>query len=834
MKKARRSRGATLVEMMVAAAVLSIGILSFIGAFTAIGKAIQHSKNRTLSANPLTLEKLEVLKKLPYHRLLVSTATTNATEGTFTFEYDTAAYPSETIVVGDISFIRRVLVQKVQNSGNAFSALAPSAADTGVKKITVYTIWRQDNQWLKYEGSTLYANPNITFLNSSISGTVAGNLADVLLTVLESPGYTALTDSSGNYSISVPAGSYTLRASKRGYYPSYSGLLTVPDGGAVDQDFTLSAIASGTVSGTVWTSPSLVISQVVATSGTINGSHEQEFVELYNPTTYTWSINAATLELVYRQKESGAAAAVVPLAYDTATLPPQAYYLIASTTPLMFNGTTIDADAVYTGCATPCDVIADGADGGVGIRASGAASYYDRVAWRKTSGPDPPSALTEGTAIGAGSGGLGEEESLVRLTSTGSWSSALGGAYDTDNNSIDLLYLDPTTTVPRNSATTLTAISGRPASGAVVTADDGLSSSTQAVGALGGGLYPYAAFTLTNVATGTWSVSVTSGTDYKQISSVTVAASAVTMIPNAVTSPAWPQTGYNAVRLDSSTVSGFIQGRVTTVAAAALSGITVRASGVSAVTGADGRYTLAVATGSQTVDANPTDASGYNASYVSLSSSGLTAQTGQIIAGVDFALATAGQVFGRMTNNGTDPLPGIPIIAMSDDVERMQAVSAADGAFSFSGLSTGTYNIVPQVDTGESVSPSSPTVTVGAGANVWSATFTLTGAPGTIAGTVKLGSVPIKTGVLIAATTGTISSDPPTNTSTLRSGSVLYYSVASLSDGTYNLEVRGGAGTYNVYAWFTTISPAGAVSTERKNGTASVSAGGTATLNFTW
>lgn len=826
-------QGTTLVELMVAVAIIAIGFLGLVGAFSGITKGIQHSKTRTLSANPLTLEKIEVLKKISYHKLLVSTATLNATEGTFTFEYDKAGYPSETIVIGDLPFIRRVLVQKVQNVGSTFSPIAASGADTGVKKITVYTIWKQDGKWEKYEGSTFYANPNITVLNSSISGTVAGNLADVQVTAQESPNYSALTNAAGDYSMAIPAGSYTLRASKRGYYPAYSSLVVVPSGSNVpDQDFTLTQIGSGTVRGTVWISTYPLISQVVATSGTVNG-YEQEFVELYNPTTYAWTLNATTLDLVYRQQGGGAVTSV-PLTFHTATLPSMAFYLIASTSPLAFNGAAINADATYSGCTIPCDVIADNADGGVGIRRGITGGYYDRLAWKKNTGPDPPAALTEGTAISAGSGGLGEEEALVRMTSTGAYSSTLGNAYDTDDNSVNFFYLDPTSTIPRNSGTTSTAVSGRPATWAVVSADDGLSSATQAVRALGGGLYEHAYFTLTNVATGTWSVSVASGTAYRQMTGVVVAQGAATDAPNAATSSPWPSAGHYALRLDTTTSSGFIQGKVTNVSGTGLNGITVRTSDASALTDADGKYTLTVATGSLTVEANPSDSGGYNTGYVSQSSVSVAVLTGQITAGLDFALANAGSVTGRITNNGTDPLPDIPVIASRDGVEHGQAVSAADGNFTFTGLSTGSYNVIPQVDTGESVTPSSPTVAVTVGANVWSATFTLTGAMGAIAGTVKVGGVPIKTGVLIAATTGTIASDPPTNGSTLRSGSVLYYAIASLSDGTYRLEVRGGTGTYNVYAWYTTLSAAGAATTTRRTGSATVAAGGSGTVDFTW
>src|SRR5579863_2164962 len=66
--------GVTLTELMIAAAIFSIGILAAVGSFKYISTSIQNSKTRTL-ANNLGQEEIEKLKNLSYYSLLVTTAT---------------------------------------------------------------------------------------------------------------------------------------------------------------------------------------------------------------------------------------------------------------------------------------------------------------------------------------------------------------------------------------------------------------------------------------------------------------------------------------------------------------------------------------------------------------------------------------------------------------------------------------------------------------------------------------------------------------------------------------------------------------------------------------
>ncbi|MBI4425355.1 MAG: prepilin-type N-terminal cleavage/methylation domain-containing protein, partial [Elusimicrobia bacterium] len=790
-RKPLNSAGISLIEVMIAVAIMSLGMLGFIAAFSQITKGVKHAKGRTLAANPLTLEKLEVMRRVPYHKLMVSTATVTETiAGYGDITYDVAAYPEETVVVGDIPYIRRVLVEKVQSVGNAFQGLASSSDDLGVKRLRVYTLWMEEGAWKMYEASTIYTNPNLKPLRGVIQGTVTG-LANVQVTALQDPAYYGISATGGGYAFSVPAGSYTLRANLIGYFPSYSGLLNVPSGATVTQDFTLSAKGYGTVTGSVWLTPRLLVSKVVVS--TTHAGCDQEFIELFNPSTWTWTIASATQTAVIdvvTVKNAGGAIEVLDLTYPNGVIASKGFYLVANKDTVYVNGSSRTADAYLD--SNNCTSKLDGFQaGGAGIRWVAGGEYIDRLSW-SNSGVGNNSTLTEGTAVSV-PGGMYPEDQLARRIEPAVFNTTYGPAYDTNVNSNDFQsYLSPGFNVPYTPNTsaegTKSVVSGFPAWGAVISADDGLSSAVQAAWT------GTPSFSLASVATGTWQVGLTSGTYYLPVTNVTVTNAVTTAVRNAATQPAWDAAGYNVTQLTSTITSGFISGTIRNSAQAALSGVVVSASGVTATSDATGKYTLTLATGTHTVDANPSSAVGCNNSYVSVSSGGWLAETGRITTGVDFTLSGGGGIKGRITNNGTDPLVGVAVIASSDGNERGFASSDSAGYFEIRNISTGSYNVIPQIDTGESVSPSSPTVSLtGSGVTVWSATFTLTGSPGTITGTVKTSAgASIKTGVLLVATTGSISAGPPTNNSSLRSGGLIYYTASSLSDGTYDLEVRGG------------------------------------------
>src|SRR5690348_2536666 len=98
----KKTSGMTLMELMVAAFILSIGVLAAVGSFKYITTSLQISKSRTL-ANNLVQEQIEKLKNLSYYTLLVTTYT-NSGDARFSpaLIYDEGNYPPEPIIEGGI------------------------------------------------------------------------------------------------------------------------------------------------------------------------------------------------------------------------------------------------------------------------------------------------------------------------------------------------------------------------------------------------------------------------------------------------------------------------------------------------------------------------------------------------------------------------------------------------------------------------------------------------------------------------------------------------------------------------------------------------------------
>lgn len=807
----RNSRGVTLVELMVATAIISVGVLGLVGAFAGIQKGVQITKEKTI-ANNLAQEKIESLKNISYYRLLVTTQT--ATDSNFSpaMTYDVAPHGVETpLSVGGINFQRRVIVRKVSEnaSGNLIDQ-AWNAADTGLKEVIISVVWKSGNDWKKVELRNLRDNPNRQVLSASFTGTArdsasAAALENVTVQAMQNTSRYDASDAAGAYSFTIEPGSYTLRASKLGYFISYSNSLVAAADVPVTQNFNLLKMASGTISGTAYMRDHLVISQVAASSGT-QGGVEVEFVELYNPTTYAWTMNASTLELMYRNKNSGPAMAEINLTFNTGSLPTLRYFLIASTSPVNFRGLSRTADAVYNEASL--DKIVDASDGGVGIRAQAASSWYDRFAWQKSGGSDAPSELVETTPLEFG-GGLEDGEQLVRRSSATGVTAGSGRAYDSNSNNVDLSLYETPSLDAQNSTVTESPTTGTPASGALVFADDGLSNGA-AVSATG-------SFALVSVATGTWTVVISSG-----------------LVTQTTGLYGGLLDGYStttvAMFLTNVSSTGYISGNVATITGTNLANILVEAGGGTDRTDAAGNYLLTSSTGTVPVVVNR---GGDNPLYVEATSN-VTFGLGAL-ATANFALSQGGKITGTVTSNGVDALPNIPVTASVGGVTQGTGVSGTTGAFEILSLSTGSYVVAPQLEAGETASPSSTTVSVTAGGTGAAGSFTVSGALGYISGSLTLGSLTgsaITTGVLIYATTSTITSDPPSITAAVRSGSSVYYAASSLADGTYEVGVRGGA-TYNVYAWYTTWS-GDTPTTVRKTATAVVAAGATVDKDFFW
>lgn len=813
-RRASSEAGVTLVEVLIATTIIAISSLSLIAAFGHISRSLQGSKAKSLAMN-LAQEKVESLKNISYFRLLVTTGPVTETRVTPNFDYDNGYYPLEVpVTVGGIEFQRSVYIHKVAEDGSGALAHKDwSAADTGLKEIRVYVLWKQGNQWTHVMVRNLKDDPYRLPADATFAGNakdnLGANLTGVKVEVLENSAWNKDTDSAGNYSFLVVSGSsYTLRASKTGYFTAYSPATLAPANLTATVNFTLGIRSSGTVAGTAYLRDHIVISQVVAS--TVSAGENQEYVELYNPTTFTWTISNAAFDLRY-VNQNNTTVTDIDLTFRNNSFLPNAYYLIANTGTVTAAGLAVTADAVYDTLLQ--NVILDSKAGGIKITNDADTVTFDKLGWSKSAETaGAPAQAIEGTQITLTSG-LGAGEQLFRSSESFTLANANTGtnAWDSSNNSLDFNQgaspQDRTLThAPKNTSTSYTPKGGTPAAGALVFADDGLAPAAYA-GSAG-------AFSLVSVATGSWLVTVASSTLMRQTASVAVTANTTTNLGDYV--------------LTSTTTNGYVTGLVTDANGAVLSGISVSGPAGPALTGVAGTYALSVSTGTIEVVANPGN---LNSSYVS-SAKTVTVTVGNVVSNTDFSLSKGARLKGFATSNGTDPLPGLIVIAKKGGVQLGSALSGSDGYFTFLDLSTGTWTVEPQPDTSESSSPTSSDKTIGssdAGSTLFTATFTISGALGKISGTVKDNSLNINTGVLVAISSATITDPPATINDALRTGAVLYYGSSSGADGKYSVSVPGGY-TYNISAWYRN---AGGV-TVRKTATAAVAAGVTVTKDFTW
>lgn len=820
MRESWLKKGVTLVELLVAVVILSVTILIFVGSFSNISKGIIASKAKTLATN-LAQEKVQILRQLPYHRILVTPVPKYYTEVTPPIVYDDVYFPPERILEGGMYFTRYTYVCSVQEVDGKFQPLPSGAPDQGLKYIEVSVVYDTAFGKKVVRVKTVETNPEISAYRGVITGKVrnAQNLQpikDALVVVAENIGCRDYTDANGDYTVRVPFGSYNVMASVRGFFPS---IVQVSVGASPQVvNFNLQPMSSGTIQGYVWINDRIVISQICGSTRAPSG-FVQEWIELYNPTTFWWRVAVGTSPIIGVRYQSTADTSpkVIHLVYNTFVIPPFSYYLIANTTTVTACGVTRTADAVYSEILNPDypNIIKtreeDGpqySGGSVGIYYVSSGEWIDRLGWDWNEGAKTaPFFETDGYDQVLG---LETDEQYVRKTSTFGFISSWGNSYDSDNNNLDFVeFRKPIQVPPRNSSITLLPLTGRPAVGSYVSCNDGLSEVTQTYLF---GSPPVAMFNLVGVATGTWSVMISSGGRYFEIGNVFVTANSTTGVPNATTTPVW-YAPYFYIQLSSSTELGFISGRVTNVVGAPLGGIKVETSANYTFTNSAGYYFLANSTGIYTVVANPQN---LNPLYVSLTRENVEVKQAQITSGVNFVLSQGGRVTGFVTRDRVNPLPGVVMVAETPQgFVYGEDVSDVNGRFFISNLSSGTYYIKPVLSGKETSTPKVSTVTVTAGVTVHAGTFTITGALGKISGRVFVSGQPIATGVLIIASTATIVTPPTLSTATLTS--TAYFITNSYEDGSYVVEVIGSTVTrYNIYAFYTTYNPDGTPVVSRK------------------
>lgn len=332
-------------------------------------------------------------------------------------------------------------------------------------------------------------------------------------------------------------------------------------------------------------------------------------------------------------------------------------------------------------------------------------------------------------------------------------------------------------------------LSSQPVNGGIVYCNDGLSPATTT--------NTNGYYFIQNSATGTWTISAASGTLLGEVNA--------TITQGGLTSA-------TTIFLNPTGTDGFIYGQVTrSDTGSGIGNIYIQAGAGGVYTGNNGYYWLAVTPGSCYVTANP---SYENANFTTQATTVTVSAVGEKKL-QSFILQPAAMLKGQTVVPGNDPLPDIMIQASGPTT--VSAMSRHDGHYSMY-VPLDTYTIEPVLDIREVSDPSEVSITLTStdqGQAVAISTFTIKPAYGTIKGVVKEENKLIETGVLIIASTTTLSGDYlPTLDSDLRKGGLIYYGTISHSNGTYSLEVRGRSDldtNYYVYAWYTKMSTSGPV-----------------------
>lgn len=838
----RPELGLSLVELMVAVSIISIGLLAFTTSFRLITHSIRDSRARSLAIS-LAQEKIENLKDIPYHKLQLTTVTVTNANFSPAITYDSINYPPETIRIGGITYTRGMYVSLTRLTGNEVTATSSIYPDSGLKFVTAYVMWEQRGEWKKYELENLYENPNVDPLDATLQGVVKTNtgvgLPGASVTILEKQDWNGTSGSGGSYLFRVHAGTYSVRASSAGYYDHTLTDVLINEGALLTTNFSLIAIGSGTVGGNVFVSTTMVISQVVVATTTRVGdaadpdkTMDVEYVMLFNPTTYQYPMgsnwaNPATL--YYASSESGETHGYWDMFTNVVTtyVPPNTSYLVANSSWFLISDKWVRADAYYsTGAVTGTDYLRDDKQGSVILyKFTAPTDFLDRVAWN--SPVLQSGGWADGTRLSSSTcaSGIGKGNLIVRYSSpTRVGDGFYAPAYDSGNNTVDfagphitcpwglthplMTWASVSPVIPYSTFDgTKTVIGGVPASGAFVTADDLLGGTTAAWMDSVLNDYtqsqPFARFSLSGVSTGTWTVTVATGIYFGQIASVVVPLGAGVGVPNAVTDPAEAGSGVHVFRTTQVALGGYISGLVLNTAGSPIPNISVIAGGNSKTTGSNGRFFATVSTGPQTLIVNTNNANSVYSEYVAE----VTVSLGKVNVST-ITLAQAGTLTGFITPDGTSGLPNVEVTANRAGAQWGAGVSDTSGAFYIKNLSTGTYDIAPVLDPLDVWSPSSFTVTTEASRMIHVGTFTVTGAQGKLGGSVTYNSSPVTIGALILVSTATLPSTPPAIVASSSPAQAVIYAASSKADGTYLLDVRGSTATpYRVHAYVPIVGP---------------------------
>jgi hypothetical protein len=207
---------------------------------------------------------------------------------------------------------------------------------------------------------------------------------------------------------------------------------------------------------------------------------------------------------------------------------------------------------------------------------------------------------------------------------------------------------------------------------------------------------------------------------------------------------------------------------------------------------------------------------------------------------VDFLLANAGRVTGRVVGQDNSSLAEIPIMALDSGGVQIGDLVTTDpaGLYVIRNVPLGDFTVQPVLGTRERSTPVNiqGTMTTGGG-TVNLSTFTIIGSMGTVIGRVLEGSNPITSGVLIYASTYSLTGTPNVASQNANPNTFLFVT-ASRPDGSYELSVVGSSVTpYFVTGFYNRPSVTGVPSVSSRTisgASVLVDQGDTWTRDITW
>lgn len=791
-----------------AVVLLSGVVLAVISAQKSFSEAVSSGQDLTIAMS-LAEEKLEYIKSQPFYQIVVTSDTALDTRLSPPLVYDSVYYGSEEIPFGGVSYTRRTLVEKVDTPYGTIANMGYPHPDTGLKKITVVVLWERKGRLRHAQVSSLKGNPDREPLNKTITGTVTDYytgqpIAGVNVAARRNPGWASVTNSSGVYRFQATDTSMRVVANKAAYYGYDNGTFFPMTTNETTWDFQMLPISSRTVSGFAVRRPDLVISQVSPQDAS------GEYIELYNPSTFTISMTGRKVKYI----DEFGAVQQLSLTLLNSSIPPNRYFLIVGSSHEMdlaaaCNGKA--ADATYNNHQPSGGTDVQHAKFG-GIALTDAFDVWiDSVGWGN---PAPANAYT-GVYYTA-SPGLGANNALIRKalsTSTvlqmeppSGLHVSLGNAMNLGDNSKDFVLSG--TQYPRNTGDAHMPAGGTAIAGAIISIDDPIAGTVRA-SATG--------YFSMSVATGTWNLIVATGSLQSSLRLVVpTSPQFITVVPTATLN------------------MGFISGEIRQFSSPTdlLAGLLVQADpgGYQTTSVNPGKYSLALPPGEYFITGNPEfNNPDWN---TATTESAITVTPGSLIDDAHLSIWMDGWISGQITAGG-DGIGNVVVIATGDYSNGNSAVTDSGGNYTIKGLRLvgNPYSIAPVLETGQTTSPGSYTVTVTQGDNASGRNFAVTGLRRNISGSVTDAGKAIPTGVLLMASTGTINaSSPPDIDFAIRSGALYYFQAFSDSRGQYSIPVPGGS-NYNVVAWYIKDR---AVSSKSLGPYWVDESTGTAGVNFTW